>query len=142
MGIDKSWQLLANLYDRSGRPQDAEDLMRKRISFQEGAYPGLSGTRAWTLEAYVDMLLRHNGASIEPVKIPGEQAARSLAAVALPVLMEALGTLRLMFGEQHEHFTSLHEKATELQKELERLLGPNFERTEFKIEARQVPVAC
>lgn len=121
--VDRCWQLLADLYDRNSRARDAEATMRKRISFQEGAYPGLNGTRAWTLEAQADMLLRHNGAMLESsVQIPDAQAAKCLATLAMPVYEESLGILRLMFGEQHEYFTSVHRKARELQQELERFL--------------------
>mmetsp|Transcript_80874 Transcript_80874/g.261885 ORF Transcript_80874/g.261885 Transcript_80874/m.261885 type:complete len:488 (-) Transcript_80874:112-1575(-) len=123
---DKAQQLLADLYDRHQRPGDAEALMRKRIAFQEGAYPGLSGTRAWTLEAYADMLLRHSGSTIDPrLKLPNERAAQHLAPLAPPVYAEALQILRLMFGEQHEYFTTVNRKAVELRQELKRLLGPD-----------------
>mmetsp|Transcript_27781 Transcript_27781/g.78644 ORF Transcript_27781/g.78644 Transcript_27781/m.78644 type:complete len:494 (-) Transcript_27781:167-1648(-) len=122
--VDRCWQLLADLYDRNHRARDAEATMRKRISFQLGAYSGLNGTRAWTLEALADMLLRHSGATLDSrVRVPDAPAARALLRLAVPVYEESLGILRLMFGEQHEYFTSVDRKASELQQELERLLG-------------------
>lgn len=122
--MDKSWQMLADVYDRNEQPEDAEALVRKRIGFQEGAYPGLSGARAWTLEAYADMLLRHSGASVDPkIQVPSESAARRLVTVVPPVYTESLKILGLMFGEQHEYYTSVSRKAKEFEQELVRLLG-------------------
>lgn len=121
--MEKTFQLLADIYDRNDRATDAEAMMRKRIAFQKGAFPHLSGTRAWTLEAYVDMILRHNGAKVDPLKIPGEGPARTIASLAPQVYAESLAILRLMFGEEHEHFTSVNNKSTDLDCELTRILG-------------------
>mmetsp|Transcript_54089 Transcript_54089/g.118429 ORF Transcript_54089/g.118429 Transcript_54089/m.118429 type:complete len:474 (-) Transcript_54089:102-1523(-) len=118
---DKAWQMLADVYERNDRREAAEELLRKRISFQQGAYPGLSGTRAWTSEAYADMLLRHSGATVDPhVKVPSQGAAEQLAKSAHPVYQEALRILRLMFGEEHEYYTSVNRKARELELEIQR----------------------
>mmetsp|Transcript_97789 Transcript_97789/g.276780 ORF Transcript_97789/g.276780 Transcript_97789/m.276780 type:complete len:489 (-) Transcript_97789:88-1554(-) len=123
--LDKAWSLMVDAYDRNERPKDAEILMRKRIVFQEGSYPGLSGTRAWTLEAFADMLLRHSGATVEPsIKVPNHEAARHIAPLVPQVLAESQRVLSLMFGEQHEYFTTVNRKSMELRMELERLLGP------------------
>lgn len=124
--LDKAWQNLVDIYDRTSRHKEAEELMRKRITFQESAYPGLSGTRAWTLETYADMLLRHNGIPVDPeVVIPNEAAAKRIRMLVPPVFEDALGILRLMFGEQHEYYTSVARKQQELALELQRLLFPN-----------------
>merc|ERR1719210_2549053 len=78
--LDKAWQFVQDICDQHGRHEEAEAVARKRIAFQGTAYSGLSGTRAWTLEAYADMLLRHWGASIDPaIQVPSEEAARHLA---------------------------------------------------------------
>jgi len=125
--LDKAWQLLAELYDKSSRPRDAEELVRRRIAFQESAYPGLSGTRAWTLEAFGDMLLRHSGAIMEPqVKLPSKAAALQLASTAPRVYSDSLDILRLMFGEQHDYYICVQGKATGLHEELKRHLGSSF----------------
>jgi len=121
--LDKAWSLTSDLYDRNERPNDAEALMRKRIAYQEKAYPGLSGTRAWTLEAYVDMILKHKGGTVDPrVKLPDAQAAQSVAPLAPQVYTEAMQILGLMFGEKHEYYTAIQRKAVELQVELQRWL--------------------
>lgn len=121
---DKTWQMLADVCARNERAEDAEDLMRKRITFQEHAFPGLSGTHAWTLEAYVDMLMRHRGVSIDPmVEVPSEQTARALLSLALQASAESVRILRLMFGEHHDYFTSVNRKFVELRKELAKHLG-------------------
>jgi len=121
--LDKAWQVLADGYDRYGRPQDAEAAMKKRIAFQEGAYPGLSGTHAWTLEAFADMLLRHSGGTTDPqVHLRSEDAAKQLIG-APAVYGEALRILGFMFGEDHAYYTTVHRKRVELDAELRRLLG-------------------
>jgi len=121
---DKGWKLLAEVYDINQRPNDAQKLVRKRLVFQEGAYTGLSGMRAWTLEGYGDTLLLHSGAALDPhVKVPSEEAAGRLASLVPQLYAEALGILRPMFGDQHEYCTSLVRKAEDLRQELDRLLG-------------------
>merc|ERR1719409_914326 len=99
--------------------------MGKRIAFQESAYPCLSGARAWTLEAYADMLVKHHGGSLEPtVSLKSTERAALLAPLASPLYAVSSGVLRLMFGESHEYFTSVYRKKVQLEQELERLLGP------------------
>lgn len=122
--LDRTWHYLSDVYDRSGRPEDAEAYVQLRIEFQAVAYPNLSGARAWTLEAYADMLVRHSGASLDPVvKVPQKHAAEHLAKVAAPVYEKALNILRLMFGTEHDYFTSVQRKFDQLRDELQRHLA-------------------
>lgn len=123
--LDKCWHLLSDMYNNGNRQKDAEELMRKRITFQEGAFPGLSGTHAWTLETYADMLLKHHGVTIDPqIAIPNEATAKRIKLLVPPVFEDALGILRLMFGDKHEYYTSVERKQQELALELRRLLLP------------------
>lgn len=122
--LDRAWTLLSDLCDDGGLLKEAEGYFRKRLDFQKKAYPGLSGARAWTLEAYADMLLRHRGTILEPdVRIPDQQAARALVSIVPPVYEECLDILVHMFGESHEYFTSVNRKAVQLGEQFERLLG-------------------
>lgn len=120
--LDKTWQILADVYDRNERPEDAEAMVQNRLGFQEAAYLGLSGTHAWTLEALGDMMLRHAGVVLEPrVKVPNENTARRVEGSVPQVYEASLRILRLMFGDKHEYFQSVNRKAQELAKELARL---------------------
>ncbi|CAK9097242.1 Histone-lysine N-methyltransferase SMYD3 (SET and MYND domain-containing protein 3) (Zinc finger MYND domain-containing protein 1) [Durusdinium trenchii] len=65
--LDRSYQLMADLHERFAHCQEAEKYMRKRLRYQAKAYPGISGCVAWTAEAYADMLMKHAGASLDPV---------------------------------------------------------------------------
>jgi len=122
--LDKSWQMLADLSDRGDQHQEAEGFARKRIAFQERAYRGLSGTRAWTLEAYADMLVRHWNGKVEPsVQVPDADAAQDLAAEAPKVYEASLRILCHMFGEKHEYSTVVERKLAELRREIKRHSG-------------------
>jgi len=121
---DQIRALLTDAYDRNGREEEAEKLMLQRIVFQEGAYPGISGARAWTLEAYADMLLAHNRVTLSPdVKLQDKADAtvRRVLQLVPPRYEQSLEILRAMFGEKHEYYFSVHRKAQQLQQELSRL---------------------
>lgn len=120
--IDKAWQILSDVYDRTRRDHEAEALVRKRLQFQKAVYPGLSAARAWTLEHYADMLLRHAAATVDPrVTLPDAGGAARVKVLVPYVYAESLQILALMFGEAHEHYTSVSRKASELAAELHRL---------------------
>jgi len=141
--LDKAWQVAADLYDRNERQEDAQVAMRKRIAFQEEAFPGLSGTHAWTLEAYADMLVRHSSSAVEPhvstadidalrrvepqephVSTTEIDALRRVEQQASQkIYAEALQILRLMFGESHEYYTAVNRKAVDLEHQLKRRGG-------------------
>mmetsp|Transcript_59636 Transcript_59636/g.105991 ORF Transcript_59636/g.105991 Transcript_59636/m.105991 type:complete len:488 (+) Transcript_59636:1-1464(+) len=122
--LDKAWQIIVELYDRSCMLEDAQAVMRKRLIFQAKAYPGLNGTNAWALEAYADMMMRQQKSVLDPsVKVADEPAARKLARSVPKVYSEALRVLRFMFGEDHVYFEQVNRKARELDTELERYLG-------------------
>ncbi|CAE7724010.1 SmydA-8, partial [Symbiodinium sp. CCMP2456] len=74
--LDKAYQLLSDLASRLQWEEDAERMMRKRMEYQAQSYAGLSGSAAWTWEAYGDMLLRHARCEVDPeVKVPDIAAA-------------------------------------------------------------------
>lgn len=118
--MERAWRILATLYERNGRPEDAEDATSKRLVFQEAAFPGLSGSHAWTLEVQGDMILRHCGALTEPVvRVQSAAAARKIAERAPDMYMASLRILRIMFTEKHSYYTSCHRKAVQLLGEME-----------------------
>eukprot|EP00913_Durusdinium_trenchii_P031942 g29916.t1 len=83
--LDRSYQLMADLHERFAHCQEAEKYMRKRLRYQAKAYPGISGCVAWTAEAYADMLMKHAGASLDPVTVPNIESAWKLrGAAAVP----------------------------------------------------------
>lgn len=122
--LDRAWLQLSQAYGHHGRLEESEALLQRRLVFQRATYPGISGTRAWTLEAYGDLLLQHRGCAVDPeVKVPGEQEARAVAPLAPQVYREALEVLRAMFGEKHEYAVAVHRKVLELTAELRKHLG-------------------
>merc|ERR1719296_361957 len=96
------------------------------MELQKQSFPHLSGTRAWTCKSYVDLILRHNGAKTNPVQIPDERAARAISMVAPQKYAESLDILRLLFGKEHEHYTTVDDKADALERELARILGSDW----------------
>lgn len=122
--LDRSFQALTELSLRSGEKKDGERFMRKRLDYQVKAYPGVSGSYAWTAEAYADMLVRHAGGTTDPVTVPQDlETAVKLRGAAM-VYKSCVDTLRIMFGEEHEFFQGANRKAEQLNQELTRLLGP------------------
>eukprot|EP00931_Biecheleriopsis_adriatica_P050869 TRINITY_DN29485_c0_g1_i1.p1 TRINITY_DN29485_c0_g1~~TRINITY_DN29485_c0_g1_i1.p1 ORF type:complete len:305 (+),score=50.89 TRINITY_DN29485_c0_g1_i1:613-1527(+) len=124
--LAKAWEMATDLAIRNDLLEDAETMMRKRLDFQAKSYPGISGTNAWTLEAYADMLLQHSRCtcSKDGINVPSKEAAQKLLPKVPSVYAASLRILRLMFGEDHEYYLAVNRKAMRLQDELQRHLGP------------------
>ncbi|CAK0890177.1 unnamed protein product, partial [Prorocentrum cordatum] len=84
-------------------------LQKLRVDYQRKAYPGLSGTLAWTLEEQADTLLRHLGFGAKMLQSDGEHGG-DMAAQVKPALEESLRIFRLMFGKDDENSTKVQKK--------------------------------
>lgn len=110
---DRLWEHLARWYKATGRGAEARHMLDLRIAYQRKAYPDLSGTLAWTLESQAGLFLEHLGfESRTKSAAQALDAAKKdeLASQVIPIFEESMRILRLMFGNEHEHFTSVVEK--------------------------------
>jgi hypothetical protein len=117
--VDSAWEQLAEYYLRQQLYKDQRRILHSRCGYQSGAYPGLSGSHAWSLEAFADAL------KTEPRQ--AQPKRKNAKDVWMPVVkaeieeakqkyLESLRILRLMFGEDHEYATSVDDKLIELVK--------------------------
>lgn len=118
---DLAWEALVDFFKQRSLHADHRRVLQKRCEFYKVAYPGLSGTHAWSLEALGDALQKSAyGSSADkrskvaqkPNLIFDIQADREEAEKCY---VESLGILRLMFGEDHEYVVSVADKLKELQ---------------------------
>lgn len=111
---------LAAVYDGLQCLQRAEELVEQRAAFQRAGFPGCSGALAWTLESLADLRLLHigmrTGDLLTKARSPAvlrpllnDELARRAAAV-LPLYQQALVALKMLFGDDHEYFTSVARK--------------------------------
>lgn len=119
---DLACEKLAEFYATRRRAADQRRVLARRCAFHKAAYPGLSASHAWALEAYADLLRRPGGDQQQartrkkgtgkvwqaPTKAEPEQAFN--------LYTEALRILKLMFGEDHEYITNLDSKHRGLQR--------------------------
>jgi len=118
---DRLWAHLADLYDQTGREEDACRMLRLREKYMREAYTSLHGELAWTLEAEADMLCKHAGLGSAHLRLSGldDAAVRRLALQAAALLEEATQLLRLLFGGLHSYFAALDRKRKRLRIYLE-----------------------
>lgn len=108
---DLTWEALAEFYLKSGLHNEQRRVLRSRCRFHKAAYPGLSGTHAWSLEALGDALQKAYPA---PKSQKRTQGAKAEMQQSEKCYLESLDILRLMFGETHEYVVSVDEKLTAL----------------------------
>merc|ERR1712098_785340 len=100
-------------YRRNGRWEDATRMIELRVDYQRKVYTDPIGTLAWTLESLADMLLQRLGFDAKPntalqtSDVTDVAKQEDIAGKVTPVLEESMRILRLMFGCDHEHFTSV-----------------------------------
>jgi len=123
---DTAWERLAEWYECSNYPAEQRRILAHRCDFHAAAYPGLSGTRAWSLETRGDAIrcdsgrASQNGSAARRTK--GRVSAslvKAEPAEAARCYQESLRILRLMFGEEHEYVTSVDHKLKGLLSALE-----------------------
>lgn len=108
---DLAWEQFGSHYAAKRRMADQMRLLQLRCNFHKAAYPGLSGAHAWALEALGDCMRTSSRDNKKKDAAPTE--AEALAS-AKESYAEALGILRLMFGEDHEYVTDVVAKETNL----------------------------
>jgi len=106
---DRLWEHLQGWYGSRGNHKEQRRLQKLRVDYQRKAYPGLSGTLAWTLEEQADTLLRHLGFGAKMLQSDGEHGG-DMAAQVKPALEESLRIFRLMFGKDDENSTKVQKK--------------------------------
>lgn len=117
---DRTTRHLTAYYEATGRADLALPLATRNADFLQEAYPGCSALRAWALETQGDLQLRLAGFRLvgpSGVEAPGGLQAEQLAGLwreVGPVYAEALETLRVLFGEDHEFYTTMQEKCGSL----------------------------
>eukprot|EP00927_Polykrikos_kofoidii_P001018 TRINITY_DN1036_c0_g1_i1.p1 TRINITY_DN1036_c0_g1~~TRINITY_DN1036_c0_g1_i1.p1 ORF type:complete len:470 (+),score=69.09 TRINITY_DN1036_c0_g1_i1:105-1514(+) len=92
---------IANFYEANERRADQRRMIERRIVFHKGAYPGLSGSHAWTIENLADALM---------VPEKGKTVPASQRVRAAELFADALEILRLLFGNEHEYVTLVVDK--------------------------------
>lgn len=106
---DRLWEHLENWYKARNRRVELRHMMELRVCYQQKAYSGLSGALAWTLERQGDTLLRHLG--FGAAKLASDEAhEEAIAAQVLPIFEDSGRILGLMFGRDHEHYTTVARK--------------------------------
>jgi len=118
---DLMWEALADWYAKHGLYTEQRRVLRSRCNFHQAAYPGLSGSHGWSLEALGDALhksygsrpsdndKRKKGQAVTVVKADREQAEKCYE--------ESFEVLRLMFGAEHEYAAVVANKLKALQAE-------------------------
>lgn len=114
--VDRAYEHLGAWFTAKGRRSEARRMVQLRVDYMRRAFPGLSGTLAWTLEAQAAMLLSHLGFGGEgKAKASAESLdadEQSEVAAQMPdVYEDARRILTLMFGEDHEYTESLVSKS-------------------------------
>lgn len=114
--VDLAWEQLAEFYVKHELYDEQRRVLQSRCAFHSVAYPGLSGTHAWSLEALGDALkINHSpdkkkAGGVKPVvKADKKKAEQSF--------LESIRILRLMFGEDHEYVESVADKLKALKSE-------------------------
>lgn len=113
---DRLWEHLETWYKQTGRRKDQRKMLMLRVDYQRKGYQGLSGTLAWTLEREASTLLTHLGmgsGSRTPPEALDSETEKELVSRIVPICQESMQILRLMFGSEHEHFTSVKDKFEE-----------------------------
>merc|ERR1712129_29459 len=119
MGLcSRAWEFLEKWYKAIDRREDQRRMLELRVDYQQKSYPGLSGTLAWTLEMQGVAILRHVGYGSKMAE-PDRQFEDSLVQQVEPIFEESLRILRLMFGSDHEYFTSVDAKFTNAKRYLQ-----------------------
>lgn len=111
---DSIWEQLAEYYARQGLYDDQRRILRNRCAFHKAAYPGLSGTHAWSLEALGDALRSDAPSPSAKKKSRSEPIVMAEKDKAEQSYVESFGILRLMFGEDHEYVVAVSDKLAAL----------------------------
>jgi len=112
--VDLMWEVLADVYHKLHEIAEQRRVLQCRCTFHKAAYPGLSGTHAWSLEALGDALQK-SPASRTSDKKSKTVAVKADKEGAEKCYMQSLDILRLMFGEDHEYVVSVADKLKALQ---------------------------
>jgi hypothetical protein len=114
--VDSLWEQLAEYYVKNNLNIEQRRILHKRCEHQKNVYPGLSGSHAWSLEAYADAL-RTAPRQSAPTKKKGGvwmPVVKAEPELAKQKYLDSIKVLRLMFGEDHEYVTSVDDKLKEL----------------------------
>jgi hypothetical protein len=120
---DSAWEQLADIYAKHGEYAEQRRVLQQRCSFHDAAYPGLSGTHAWSLEALGDVL--GQAFPLESAAAAKKRARNTGTAVladkgkAEEKYTKSLEILRLMFGEDHEYVVTVADKLKALREDAE-----------------------
>jgi len=118
--VDNAWEQLSDCYLKQCQFRDQRRVLELRCEFFKQAYPGLSGSHAWSLEALGDTLriAAPTANQLAAAKKRGRSSVTPIAAErekALQSYTESIRILRLMFGEDHEYVVSVVDKMKELE---------------------------
>jgi hypothetical protein len=111
--VDLAWEQLGDFYAKHQLYTDQRKILQCRCDFHKVAYPGLSGTHAWSLEALGDALKSAQPRQSAAAKKKGRAhttVVRADKEGAEEKFLESLRILRLMFGEDHEYVVAVADK--------------------------------
>jgi hypothetical protein len=111
---DSAWEQLADFYAKHQLFVDQRRVLQSRCTFHKNAYPGLSGTHAWSLEALGDVQRCCAPRRPANAKKDWEPTAKAEKDKAEQSYLESFRILKLMFGEEHEYVSSVADKLKEL----------------------------
>lgn len=113
---ERLWSLVVPWLDAKGRSSEALQMLEGRVSCQREMFPWPNATRAWTMQKYCRLLLRHyKSTSQEKGRLPVKKdAPRRMLARALTLQEEALRLLTLLFGDEHRYAARAKKKLRRL----------------------------
>eukprot|EP00913_Durusdinium_trenchii_P014998 g14068.t1 len=142
---ERLWTLLVPWLDAHGSSTEALQVLESRVGCQSAMFPWPNATRAWTMQKYCRLLLRHYKATSQDSpnddrrarpedahasgcqekgklvkKLSAAAPNRRLLARAVTLQEEALRLLTLLFGEGHRYATRAGKKLRRLSAMVER----------------------
>eukprot|EP00435_Cladocopium_sp_Y103_P037355 s2023_g9.t2 len=113
---ERLWTLVVPWLDAKGRSTEALQMLEGRVSCQREMFPWPNATRAWTMQKYCRLLLRHyKSTSQEKGRLPVKKdSPRRMLARALTLQEEALRLLMLLFGDEHRYAARAKKKLRRL----------------------------